>query len=89
MNQFIVSQWFEYKDDLKSNFEDCISEAEHTKKLFRSIEYPRVFIPEICVEVLNHLLKLVINRGKNSLKLRLVDSIDENIPSSCSCDTMF
>ena len=67
MNQFIVSQWFEYKDDLKSYFEDCISEAEHTKKLFRKLEYPRVFIPEICVEVLNHLLKLVINRGRNSL----------------------
>lgn len=91
MNQYIVSQWFEYKDDLKSYFEDCVSEAEHTHILFRNteLEYPHTFIPIICNEVLIHLLKLVINRGKKTLKLRLVDSMDKNIPSSCCCDTMF
>lgn len=86
----IVSQWFEYKDDLKSYFEDSVSEAETTYFLFRNKElnYPGTFIPNLCNEILKHLLRLVINRGRKSLELKLVDSLINDIPGTCCCDTL-
>lgn len=40
-------------------------------------------------EVLANLLKYVINRGKDSVKLRLVDSAGEGIPCTCCVDSFY
>ena len=66
MNQYIVSQWFKYKDDLKSFYENRFPDVDEMQEL--DFEEP-LYVAEMGKEVLTNLLKYVINRGKDSIKL--------------------
>lgn len=86
MNQYIVSQWFKYKDDLKSFYENRFPDVDEMQEL--DFEEP-LCVAEMGKEVLTNLLKYVINRGKDSIKLRLVDSTGHGIPDTCCVDCFF
>lgn len=67
----------ECRKNKKMYCDQCVEEVDLYER------FKGKYVMDICVEVLNHLLDLVINQGEGPLQLRLVDTSFEHIVGGC------
>ncbi len=99
MNQYIVSQWFKYRESLESYYINMIDALEQDRDGNIILFDPEEDIPDceeeddegkwhstvmfMCEDVIKNLLNNVINKGPNHPNLKLVDTTYTHIDGGC------
>ena len=104
MNQYIVSQWFKYKKELEAFYKKQINALKvdsnghlliyksfsnnGTREAETNPDWPNTTIM-LCDKVVANLLKYVVNKGKDSLKMRIVDDECYNLDMTMCYDVAY